>query len=107
VGDVLALKASTSAMPERAADATPVDAGLLEHVSVLLTRSAKSASGARTALPMGVAPEDVREQARDDLEKTQVDRLLALADVVGSKYFSSVPTLSFVDFGCLMGVDFC
>ena len=48
-----------------------------------------------------------REQARDDLEKTQVDRLLALADVVGSKYFGSVPTLSFVDFGCLMGVDFC
>ena len=34
-GDVLALKASTSAMPERAADATSVDAGLLEHVSVL------------------------------------------------------------------------
>ena len=28
-----------------------------------------------------------REQARDDLEKTQVDRLLALADVVGSKFF--------------------
>mgnify|MGYP000845530293 FL=1 len=39
-----------------------------------------------------------REQARDALEKTQVDRLLALADVVGSKYFSSVPTLPFVDF---------
>ena len=39
-----------------------------------------------------------REQARDDLEKTQVDRLLALADVVGSKFFGSVPTLSFVDF---------
>ena len=34
-GDVLALKASTSAMPEGSADATPVDAGLLEHVSVL------------------------------------------------------------------------
>ena len=48
-----------------------------------------------------------RERARDDLEKTQVDRLLALADVAGSKYFSSVPTLSYVDFGCLMGVDFC
>ena len=48
-----------------------------------------------------------REQARDALEKTQVDRLLALADVVGSKYFSSVLTLSYVDFGCLMGVDFC
>ena len=48
-----------------------------------------------------------REQARDDLEKTQVDRLLALADVVGSKYFSLVPILSFVDFGCLTGVDFC
>ena len=39
-----------------------------------------------------------REQARDDLEKTQVDRLLALADVVGRKYFGSVPTLPFVDF---------
>ena len=39
-----------------------------------------------------------REQARDDLEKTQVDRLLALADVVGSKYFGSVPTLPFFDF---------
>ena len=34
-GDALALKASTSAMPERSADATPGDAGLLEHVSVL------------------------------------------------------------------------
>ena len=34
-GDVLALKALTSAVPERPADATPVDAGLLEHVSVL------------------------------------------------------------------------
>ena len=34
-GDALALKASTSAMPERSADATPVDAGLREHVSVL------------------------------------------------------------------------
>ena len=39
-----------------------------------------------------------REQARDDLEKTQVDRLLALADVIGSKYFGSLPTLPFVDF---------
>ena len=39
-----------------------------------------------------------REQARDALEKTQVDRLLTLADVVGSKFFGSVPTLSFVDF---------
>jgi len=29
------LKASTSTMPERFADATPVDSGLLEHVSVL------------------------------------------------------------------------
>ena len=38
-----------------------------------------------------------RERARDDLEKTQVDRLLALADVVGSKYFGSVPTLPFFD----------
>ena len=34
-GDALALKASTSSVPEKAADATPVDAGLLEHVSVL------------------------------------------------------------------------
>ena len=33
-GDALALKASTSSVPEKAADATPVDAGLLEHVSV-------------------------------------------------------------------------
>ena len=32
--DALALKASTSSVPEKAADATPVDAGLLEHVSV-------------------------------------------------------------------------
>ena len=47
-----------------------------------------------------------REQARDDLEKTQVDRLLVLADVVRSKYFGSVPTLSFVDFRCLTGVVF-
>ena len=38
-----------------------------------------------------------REQARDDLEKTQVDRLLALADVVGSKCFGSMPTLPLVD----------
>ena len=39
-----------------------------------------------------------REQARDALEKTQVDRLLALTDVIGSKYFGSVPTLPVVDF---------
>ena len=32
-----------------------------------------------------------REQTRGDLEKTQVDRLLALADVIGSKY--SAPCL--------------
>ena len=36
-----------------------------------------------------------RERTRDDLEKTQVDRLLALADVIGSKCFSSLPTLNF------------
>ena len=39
-----------------------------------------------------------RERARDDLEKTQVERLLALADVIGSKYLGSLPTLSCVDF---------
>ena len=33
--DPLALKASTSSAPEKAADVTPADAGLLEHVSVL------------------------------------------------------------------------
>ena len=33
-GDALTLKASTSSVPEKTADATPVDAGLLEHVSV-------------------------------------------------------------------------
>ena len=33
-GDALTLKASTSSMPEKTAEATPVDAGLLEHVSV-------------------------------------------------------------------------
>ena len=32
-----------------------------------------------------------REQTRGELEKTQVDRLLALADVIGSKY--SAPCL--------------
>ena len=39
-----------------------------------------------------------RERARADLEKTQVDRLLALADVVGSTFFGSAPTLPFFDF---------
>ena len=34
-GDVAALKASTSSVPEKADDATPVDAELLKHVSVL------------------------------------------------------------------------
>ena len=34
-GDALALKTSTSSVPEKTADATPADAGLLEHVSVL------------------------------------------------------------------------
>ena len=33
-GDALTLKASTSSVLEKTADATPVDAGLLEHVSV-------------------------------------------------------------------------
>ena len=32
--DALTLKASTSSVPEKAADATPEDAGLLEHVSI-------------------------------------------------------------------------
>ena len=32
--DTLTLKASTSSVPEKAAGATPEDAGLLEHVSV-------------------------------------------------------------------------
>ena len=34
-GDALALKTSTSSVPEKTADATPDDVGLLEHVSVL------------------------------------------------------------------------
>ena len=34
-GDALALRTSTSSVPEKTADATPADAGLLEHVSVL------------------------------------------------------------------------
>ena len=33
-GDTLTLKASTSSVPEKTADATPVSAGLPEHVSV-------------------------------------------------------------------------
>ena len=44
---------------------------------------------------LGAAQE--RERTRGDLEKTQVDRLLALADVIGSKCFGSLPTLLFVD----------
>ena len=39
-----------------------------------------------------------RERARGDLERTQVDCLLTLADVIGSKYLSSLPTLPFVYF---------
>ena len=34
VGDTLTLKASTSSVPEKTADATPVDAELLNHVSI-------------------------------------------------------------------------
>ena len=34
VGDASTLKASTSSVPKKTADATSVDAGLLEHVSV-------------------------------------------------------------------------
>ena len=34
-GDALALRTSTSSVPEKTADATPADAGLLEHVSVI------------------------------------------------------------------------
>jgi len=34
-----------------------------------------------------------REQARNELEKTQVDRLLSLAHVVGRKCFGLMPTL--------------
>ena len=33
-GDNLTLKASTSSVPEKTADATPVDAELLNHVSI-------------------------------------------------------------------------
>ena len=39
-----------------------------------------------------------REQTRGDLEKTQVERLLGLANVIGGKYLGSLPTLSCVDF---------
>ena len=47
-----------------------------------------------------------RERTRDDLEKTQVEHLLTLADAIGSKYLGSLPTLLFVDCGNLTGVDF-
>ena len=38
------------------------------------------------------------ERTRDDLEKTQIEHLLTLADTIGSKYLGSLPTLSCVDF---------
>ena len=50
-----------------------------------------------TELEKSLGGAQERERARGDLEKTQVNRLLALADVIGSKYFGSLPTLPFVD----------
>ena len=40
-----------------------------------------------------------RERARDDREKTQVDRLLALANVLGRKFFGLTLTCIVVEFG--------
>ena len=42
-----------------------------------------------------------RERTRDDLEKTQVEHLLTLADAIGSKYLGSLPTLLLSTAGAL------
>ena len=44
-----------------------------------------------------------REDERRDLDKTQVDRLLALADVVGRKYFAILDM--FLPFVCRLNVN--
>ena len=58
VDDLAVLKASSS-VQARTADATPAGAGLIDHVSTSSTCPSEFESGARTALPMGVAPEGV------------------------------------------------
>ena len=49
-------------------------------------------------LEKSLAEAQGRELARGELEKTQVERLLALADTCGSKYLGLLPTFSCVDF---------
>ena len=55
------LDPSAATRPDGAADATAMDADLTQHVSVFFLILQILVSGARTALPMGVAPEDVRD----------------------------------------------
>ena len=49
-------------------------------------------------LEKSLAEAQGRELARSEQEKTQVERLLALADICGSKYLGLLPTVSCVDF---------
>ena len=49
-------------------------------------------------LEKSLADAQGRELARGELENTQVERLLALADTCGSKCLGLLPTFSCVDF---------
>ena len=49
-------------------------------------------------LEKSLAEAQCRELARGELEKTQVERLLALADTCGSRYLGLLPTFSCIDF---------
>ena len=51
-----------------------------------------------TELEKSLAEVQGRELARGELEKTQVERLLGLADICGSKYLGLLPTFPCVDF---------
>ena len=66
---------------------------------LLLSAGEKEGMTKRVAeLEKSLAEAQRRELARGELEKTQVERLIGLADICGSKYLGLLPTFPCVDF---------
>ena len=72
--------------------------GLLMTLLLRSTGAKKSMTERVAELEKSLAEAQGRELARGELEKTQVERLLALADICGSKYLGLLHTFSGVDF---------
>ena len=69
---------------------------------VLLSAGEKEGMAKRVAeLEKSLAEAQGCELARGELEKTQVEHLLTLADSIGSKYLGSLPTLPLSAAGAL------